>query len=314
MQTLMSKKKPVTVMLGFYGARPRYLKKYADFVRKLKIPSAPRTIVPTETVHSEVVTYQPPMANLLSRRCADKSSAELADVVRQAWVEPFRAAKHADKSATPAPLIFYLLSNNGAFNFAKYMDTLRKQHPEDYELVQEHTSGIVFDSCPSDPNLPLMVRGVTSVATASAFKKPVSHHPMLSPVFKAALAAVLPFHEQHLGEITDALHNDLPRHAALLYLYSQADSLVMAEETRAHAVELAPRQGAAYHALSQKLKLPSLVLSPESAAALGTAERLGERVFAHDFVDSAHVEHLRTHTPRYTELVRGFYEYATRTN
>jgi hypothetical protein len=301
-------------MLGFFGAKPRYLAKYANFVRKIDIPTGSLSAAPADVVHSDVHTYQPSMMNLASARLATRSAADIAAIVKNEWADPFRTAKQAGLAQKPAPLMFYLLSNNGAFNFSFFLNHLKETNSADFDLIQEHTNGIVFDSCPSDPSPALMSRGCTSVATALAFKKPQSSHPLFSPVIDPLVNFTYPLNADQWAMLRASLHANIPKSAAGLYLLSDADDLVYAEESKAHAAEQAVLLNAAYAARTSSTSALAPVLSARAAAALGSVtQRLGERVFLEDFKDSSHMDHMRKYPQRYSDLVGGFYEYATRT-
>ncbi len=312
---MSTKKAPVTVMLGFFGATPRYLQKYANTVGALDIPVNSAGASPVATERSTVVTFQPPMKNLLARPIHMRSTERLAQLVSDTWIAPHRAALAASPSAAPTPLVFYLLSNNGAWNFAHYLTYLRDTAPADFALLQEHTSGIVFDSAPCDPAPDVMVRGVTTVATAFASKQPKAHASMLSPLLSSFFSATMPARAHHFSEVTDGLHKLMPAQAAKLFLLSQADDLIYYNDSLAYAREQAARSATSTTTadISASKGKGLEGLSAEAAAALASVtEHPGKRVWVENFVTSGHMDHLRKHPARYKQLVKSFYEEVTR--
>ncbi len=175
--------KPLVVVVGFLGAQPRYVKKYADLVASCPLnlhplvdPQArsflsPHTAagaataaafanVPTTSAshassaktthehghgssshtftslpmpphaptHAEVLSYLPSTFNILSKNLIEESTRNLHNLIQS----------HC-KIMPNRPLIFYLLSNNGAYNYAYLLHHLRSKDPNSYDRYVLHS-------------------------------------------------------------------------------------------------------------------------------------------------------------------------------
>jgi len=136
-------KKPLVVVLGFLGAKPRYVKKYASLVESLRLrtniltapdaksevsATAPantstthKLVAPVYT-HPEVVSYIPPVLNAIQPRRLHESSARILDLLIES------RGPERDR-----PVYYYLLSNNGSYSFAHFVEFMKRHAPEEFD-------------------------------------------------------------------------------------------------------------------------------------------------------------------------------------
>jgi len=139
--------------------------------------------------------------------------------------------------------------------------------------------------------------------------------PWMRHVFEFLLES--PKRKHIIQDIHAGLYEDMPELASHLFLTSQADTLIPYKLTYEYAKQRADKVDAALKLLApedaKRHEIDSIA-SPELNALKSTvSHQLGRRVWLHDFVDSAHVDHLRTYPQKYTSIVKNFMQHTVQT-
>lgn len=148
----MATKRPLVVVLGFLGAKPRYVQKYADLVKGIPLimnkeydPHTKKFLQRADPIisHADTVIDTPDTMNLLDVDWVEAGSERILRKVQRA------------RDANPdRPVFYYLLSNNGAFNFAYYIHKLKTQHPQEYLWYVSPTHSFSSSFTPFNLNFP----------------------------------------------------------------------------------------------------------------------------------------------------------------
>ena len=204
----------------------------------------------------DIIQYIPPLTSVLSLQSVKESSRNLAQKVTTAMntVSPVSPIKQRTVSRTlpqpmtitpehifkdtdhyfPRKIMFFCLSNNGAFGYANMLYTMKNEMPDTFLQLSSQTSGIIWDSSPSYPSTQLFQRGFTSAFGTLLGLPPNPTYPIISPI----IAYIRDYLFQQPDYITaqDQLVNTLdyliPYHAPQLYLITSQDDMVLPHETR----------------------------------------------------------------------------------
>jgi hypothetical protein len=288
--------RPLVVLLGFLGCRSHTLAKYAA--------------VHTEQYDCDVILFQPSALSILFSKIAMKRTAELAKEINDNI-----------PTSQGRPVIFHVLSNNGAYQLGAILNMTHQEslRPE-YQNILKNTQGIIFDSCPCDPSVELLVKGFTSfiyslMPTVSSifgthernYTPPKDEHPVLSPVLKSAFGYLLNTEERVnlLQQITFGLHYVIPPCVRQLYLCSDSDTLITLPSIRDFADKQFVRHRS-WDALNPNLLESQFPKELSNLDLTGVSTVLSDRIVLHNFVTSAHVHHLRMHKTTYNQLVKSF--------
>lgn len=122
----MTPKRPVTMLLGFLGAQPKHLNKYATVVGGLNIDTAPLGSENKCIEHTQVVAFQPPILDFFYLNRLNLRSEELRQRV-------MAELKNPDGTFNDRPLVTYSLSNNGTYHYAYFQAYLKKKYPQEFE-------------------------------------------------------------------------------------------------------------------------------------------------------------------------------------
>ena len=122
----MSHKKPVTLLIGFLGAKPRHLKKYASIISSIGINTSPLGDSERCIEHSEVISHQPPTLDYLSLKMLEERAEELRNKIMP-------ILREENGTSLNRPLMTYLLSNNGSYSYAFFQAFLQEYYPSDYQ-------------------------------------------------------------------------------------------------------------------------------------------------------------------------------------
>lgn len=122
----MATKRPVTILLGFLGAQPRHLKKYASVVGGVNINTAPLGSDNKCVEHTQVVAFQPPFLDFFYLSRLEVRSEELRQRI-------MNELKNPDGTFNDRPLVMYSLSNNGTYHYAYFQTYLKKNYPLEFE-------------------------------------------------------------------------------------------------------------------------------------------------------------------------------------
>eukprot|EP00461_Guttulinopsis_vulgaris_P001984 UN01985 len=82
----------------------------------------------------------------------------------------------------PRKVMFFCLSNNGAFGYANLLNYAKRKDMDLYKKICRQTAGVVWDSSPSIPEVQVFKRGFTSAICSMLGLGTVAHHPVISPV------------------------------------------------------------------------------------------------------------------------------------
>lgn len=227
--------KPLVVVIGFLGCPQATLQKYID----LHVARS----------HA-VVSYQPSAISILVPSIALSRTQKVASAI----------SSHIEER--PRPIIFHVLSNNGAYHLGAMLNILESehgnstdtalltsmnsQHADTHKSITKYTNdkdikgnrkvinniaGVVFDSGPSEPSLSMIVRGFTSFLTSTLpffGKTPREEHPFITPIVKPAMEALVNFTKRSdiVQWALSGVHHSIPPSAHQMYLCSDADTLI----------------------------------------------------------------------------------------
>jgi len=118
--------------------RVLYFQKYADLVRNMELDMSPLGSTKPVLAKSDVIEYQPKTLNFFRAHAPDQASEEVLTIIdkRLQNAAPIESANDSHVPLTSEfrrrPVIFYLLSNNGAFTFAHFLQYVKYKHPMSY--------------------------------------------------------------------------------------------------------------------------------------------------------------------------------------
>jgi hypothetical protein len=272
-----------------------------------------------------------------------------ADTIRKLLCEQLEVAAPEDTpnghfvrntgDFAPRPIVFYLLSNNGGFNYANFLSYMSRTDPTAFKQITAATAGVVWDSSPCAPYPELFARGFVSVTRSLAGLSPLPTDPLLTPALECLfrMGMHLPSSSTVMDRINDGLDLHVPVHAPQLFIGSEADTMVLWRDTQAHIERAVARHRVALAAappsagpvdaarvrdlLARGLPTEQLLVSGARLglqeqwvrdALAGVTESHGDHLWVKDFVDSPHVDHLRRYPQEYKQLVHAFMELALR--
>jgi hypothetical protein len=247
------------IVCSWMGAQPRYIKKYTKAYQ-------------TQFPSSSILLLRQDGGDLFWRPTCQqiKNLAPALSVVRHLVDE-----KRPDRPN----VLFHIFSNGGSYTACQFADAYRSSSPgKDQHLP---ISALVLDSTPSFPS---SQRAHTAICESLPKSQP------LRTIGSAAVWAYIGVGKLVEGiarneDITTSLRRRLndPNGAFMrgtlkrLYIYSQADKLIPADDVEAHA--------------------------KEAIAIIGK-----DRVQMEDFVSSRHVGHVMLDQERYWGLIKGLWE------
>jgi hypothetical protein len=309
----------IVVLFGWLGGSSHNVSKYADIYLSFGC---------------SVVTFLPnPLLSLLPGH-SDKQFSLLQDLLQQTHQQ----FSHSN-SVSPS-YHFHLMSNMGAYNYALFINFIRRQAnnyhsntnspclfiPRTSHTIAEchfirSISGVTFDSSPSELTPSVFARGYTGFLTGLFTHSALYHHQIFSPPLSAFahLLQIIPYFSSRISLLHQVLYSAQPSQASQLYVHSQADPLIPAEQVKKFALANTNRgeqftsgefiQGKFPEGWKDKQE-KQIEYNPLFSSLSSSPVSCYPPVFFYDFVDSDHVAHFRAHPQPYKSLVAQFLVYS----